>query len=219
MDVKAGNGRRGRGRAMVEALKVEVSNMTGEKDLLAEKIATRRAEVSEIRRQREEEKLRARRSVLRSSRQAERVKRIIAALPEEVDPKREERKREEAEKYKRRDEEELENAEREEKLQQLGKFKFADLATWMLNTMWPKEKDAHAEEQWNFVAMFSEFEIENHAEGCDLNEMGMHRVFEWMDKHQTMQEIRVHIRKVGIESLKRISMIHFLVFNYGYDWV
>ena len=37
---------------------------------------------------------------MRSSRQAERVKRIIAALPEEVDPKREERKREEAENYK-----------------------------------------------------------------------------------------------------------------------
>ena len=107
----------------------------------------------------------------------------------------------------------------EEKLQQLGKCKFADQAMWMLNTMRPNEKDEHAEELWNFVGMFWEFEIENHAEGCDLNEMGMHRVFEWMDKHQTMQQMCVHIRKVGIESLKRISMIHFLVFNYGYDWV
>ena len=156
---------------------------------------------------------------MRSSRQAERVKRIIAALPEEVDPKREERKREEAEKYKRRDEEELENAEREEKLQQLGKYKFADQATWILNPMWSKEKDVHAEKLWNFVAMFSEFEIENHAEGCDLDEMGMHRVFDRLDKHQTMQQMRAHLQKVGVESFKRISMIHFLVFNYGYDWV
>ena len=89
----------------------------------------------------------------------------------------------------------------------------------MLNSMWPKEKDAHPEKLWNFVAMFSELEIENHAEGCDLDEMGMHRVFERMDKHQTMQEMRAHFRKVGVESFKRTSMIHFLLFNYGYDWV
>ena len=47
---------------------------------------------------------------MRSSRQAELVRRIIAALPEEVARKREERKREEAENYKRF-EEEHENAE------------------------------------------------------------------------------------------------------------
>ena len=34
----------------------------------------------------------------------------------------------------------------QEKLQQLGKFKFADQATWMLNDMCPKEQDTHAEE-------------------------------------------------------------------------
>ena len=78
----------------------------------------------------------------------------------------------------------------QEKLQQLGKFKFADQATWMLNVMWPKEKDAHAEELWNFVAMFAEFENENHGDCCDLDEMGMHRVFEWLYKHQMMQEMR-----------------------------
>ena len=88
----------------------------------------------------------------------------------------------------------------------------------MLNAMWPEKQDAHAEELLNFVAMFSEFELENHAEGCDIDEMGMHRVFERMDKHWTTQEMRAHFRKVGVESFKRISMIHFLI-NYGYDWI
>ena len=69
------------------------------------------------------------------------------------------------------------------------------------------------------VAMFSEFEIENHAARCDLDEMGMHRFFRRRDKHKTMQEMSVHFRNVGVESFKRISMIHFLIFNYGYDWV
>ena len=59
-----------------------------------------------------------------------------------------------------------------EKLQQLGKFKFADQATWMLNAMWSEENKAHAERLWNFVAMFSELEIENHAAGCDIEAMG-----------------------------------------------
>ena len=68
-----------------------------------------------------------------------------------------------------------------EKLQLLGKFKFVGQAAWMLNDIWPKEQDMHAEELWNFVAMFAEFEIENSEQGRDLDEM---------DMRQTMQEMR-----------------------------
>ena len=88
----------------------------------------------------------------------------------------------------------------------------------MLNSMWPKEKDAHPEKLWNFVAMFSELEIENHAEGCDLDEMGMRRVFLQVDKRQTMQEMREHFRMVGDNSFKRISVIDYLLWNYKLDW-
>ena len=31
--------------------------------------------------------------------------------------------------------------------------------------------------------------------------------------------MRPHFRKVGVESFKWISMIHFLIFNYGNDWI
>ena len=34
-----------------------------------------------------------------------------------------------------------------------------------------------------------------------------------------MQEMCAHFRKVGVESFKRISMIHSLIFNCGYDWI
>ena len=34
----------------------------------------------------------------------------------------------------------------QEKLQQLGKFKFTDQATWMLNEMRTMEQDTHSEE-------------------------------------------------------------------------
>ena len=85
--------------------------------------------------------------------------------------------------------------------------------------MSPKEKDAHAEELWNFVAMSSELEIEKHAEGWCLEAMGMHCVFELVDKHRTIQEMRTCFRSVGVESFKRIGMTHFLIFNYGYDWI
>ena len=60
----------------------------------------------------------------------------------------------------------------------------------MLNDIWPKEQDTHAEELWNCVAMFAEFEVENSEESRNLDEMDMHRVFEWMDKHKMIQEMR-----------------------------
>ncbi|KAL7720784.1 Calcium-regulated actin-bundling protein C-terminal domain-containing protein [Entamoeba marina] len=106
----------------------------------------------------------------------------------------------------------------QEKLNEIGKTKYADQAVWMLNAMWPDDNGSHAEELWNFAALFSEIDPENHAEGCDLDELNMHRVFEKINKHQTMQEMRNHFRSVGVERFKTISMITFLIFNYNYDW-
>ena len=83
----------------------------------------------------------------------------------------------------------------------------------------PDELEEHADGLWNFDAMFSEFEIEKHAAGCDLDGMWIHRVFVQMDKRQTIHEMRAHFRKFGVESFKRTGMIRFIVFNYGSDWV
>ncbi|EAL51334.1 hypothetical protein CL6EHI_004550 [Entamoeba histolytica] len=105
-----------------------------------------------------------------------------------------------------------------DKLKEIGSKKFQEQAIWMLNAMWPKDQGKSAEELWNYVELFASLDLENGKEGSDLDELGMHRVFEKIQKQQTMQEMRNHLRKVGVTSFKKISMINFLIFIYGYDW-
>nr|BAN40474.1 tropomyosin, putative [Entamoeba invadens]BAN41217.1 tropomyosin, putative [Entamoeba invadens] len=105
-----------------------------------------------------------------------------------------------------------------EQLKTIGQKKFQDQAVWMLNAMWFKEKDARAEELWSLVSLFASLEQENGKEGCGLDEVNMHRVFEKLNAQQTFQEMRNHMRKVGVTSFKKISMINFLIFHFGYDW-
>lgn len=105
-----------------------------------------------------------------------------------------------------------------ELFKRLNKKVFKEQAIWMLNALWPTKKDTVAEEIWKFTNMFIEFEIENHAEGCDLDELNMHRVFEKLDLHKTVQEMRQHLRSAGVENFKRIGMLHFLSYYYEMDW-
>ena len=88
----------------------------------------------------------------------------------------------------------------------------------MFNAMWPKDKDTYAEEIYQFVEMFAGLAGEDGKEGNALDELGMHRVFEKLSKQQTMQEMRNHLRTVGVSSFKKISMINFLIFYYKYNW-
>jgi len=48
--------------------------------------------------------------------------------------------------------------------------------------------------------------------------MGIHRVLERLGNHQTVQEMRNHLRSVGVEKFKKISMIVFLIWHYKQDW-
>ena len=66
--------------------------------------------------------------------------------------------------------------------------------------------------------MFAGLAGEDGKEGNGLDELGMHRVFEKLSKQQTMQEMRNHLRTVGVSSFKKISMINFLIFYYKYNW-
>ena len=66
--------------------------------------------------------------------------------------------------------------------------------------------------------MFAGLAGEDGKEGNGLDELGMHTVFEKLSKQQTMQEMRNHLRTVGVSSFKKISMINFLIFYYKYNW-
>ncbi|KAL7716638.1 Calcium-regulated actin-bundling protein C-terminal domain-containing protein [Entamoeba marina] len=106
----------------------------------------------------------------------------------------------------------------QQKLNTLTKKVFKDQAIWMLNALWPKQKDSKAEELWNLVQIFSEIEIENHENGCEVDEFQVHRVFEKLGEQKTVQEMRNHLRTVGVEKFKNIGMLHFLIWHYQQDW-
>ncbi|ELP85845.1 hypothetical protein EIN_282260 [Entamoeba invadens IP1] len=105
-----------------------------------------------------------------------------------------------------------------EKFKALNKKVFKDQAIWMLNAVWPAYKDTLAEEMWGFTNTFIEFEHENHAEGCDLDELNVHRVFEKIGNQKTVQEMRSQLKNAGVENFKRVSLLHFLVYYFGQDW-
>ncbi|EKE37167.1 hypothetical protein ENUP19_0285G0020 [Entamoeba nuttalli] len=106
----------------------------------------------------------------------------------------------------------------QETFKALNKKCFKEQAIWMLNALWPTHKDTVAEEIWKFAQMFSEFEIENHENGCDLDELNMHRVFEKLGNQKTVQEMRSQLKQAGVENFKKVGMLHFLTYYYGMDW-
>ncbi|ELP92457.1 hypothetical protein EIN_523450 [Entamoeba invadens IP1] len=95
---------------------------------------------------------------------------------------------------------------------------YKEQAIWMLNAMWPSTKSAKAEEIWKFVQIFSDLDQENHASGCCLDELNMHRVFEKLNSQKTVQEMRSQMKKAGLENFKKFGLLHFLVFYYDQDW-
>ena len=100
----------------------------------------------------------------------------------------------------------------------LNKKLYKDQAIWFLNAIWPTLKDARAEELWTIKNIFVEFDIDNHEEGCDLDEFQLHRVFEKLNEGQTVQQMRNTLRTAGVDNFKRIGMLHFLVWHFQQDW-
>ena len=102
-----------------------------------------------------------------------------------------------------------------EKLQQLGKFRFADQASGCSTpcgrrrrTRTPRSCGTSSRCSWSL-------KLRTIRRAGASTRWGAPGFFERMDRHQTMEEMRAHLRKVGVESFKWISMIHFLIFNYG----
>ena len=77
-----------------------------------------------------------------------------------------------------------------QKLQQLCQKKYKDQAIWFLNAYWLENGEAEAENIWNYVNKFAEFDHENGQEGCSLDELNIHRILEFYNDHQTIQQFR-----------------------------
>jgi len=104
-----------------------------------------------------------------------------------------------------------------EKLECLNQKNFKEQAIWILNALFIKEKDADAPNVRQVKKMFVEMEKENGENGCDLDQFGVHQVLERQANQQTFQQLRNHLRSVGVTQFKKIGMASFLIWQLKMD--
>ncbi|EDR29869.1 hypothetical protein EDI_348590 [Entamoeba dispar SAW760] len=100
------------------------------------------------------------------------------------------------------------------KLQELCNKKYKEQAIWFLNAYWLENGEAEAENVWDYCNKFGEFDPENHADGCSLDELNIHRILEHYNEHQTIQQFRESLRNQQFEFKKLFALCVFLAWHY-----
>ncbi|KAL7718145.1 Calcium-regulated actin-bundling protein C-terminal domain-containing protein [Entamoeba marina] len=89
------------------------------------------------------------------------------------------------------------------KLNELCNKKYKDQAIWFLNAYWIEGGETEAEKVWDYCNKFGEFDPENHAEGCSLDELNIHRILEFYSMHKTIQEFRESLRSAQSAEMQK----------------
>merc|ERR1712063_211818 len=109
-----------------------------------------------------------------------------------------------------------------EKLATLCSYSYKDQAVWFLNAFWTKGLGGETERLWGYVQQNNELDLENHADGCALDEMKAHVFLEKFSETLTVREMRDKLRSTGAigqsERPKLVPLIHYLLFRYDSDW-
>merc|ERR1712137_1542155 len=108
-----------------------------------------------------------------------------------------------------------------DKLQALSKLIYKQQAVWFMNGFWEQtEKDA--EKLWQYVHTCADLDMENHENGCGLDEVNAHRFLEVYGETLTVRELREKLRSTGAleasERPKIVPITHYLLFKYNVDW-
>merc|ERR1712137_1430686 len=108
-----------------------------------------------------------------------------------------------------------------DKLQALSKLTYKQQAVWFMNGFWEQtEKDA--EKLWQYVHTCADLDMENHENGCGLDEVNAHRFLEVYGETLTVRELREKLRSTGAleasERPKIVPITHYLLFKYNVDW-
>lgn len=92
---------------------------------------------------------------------------------------------------------------------------------WFLNAFWEQYK-GEAEKLWKHVQLFNELDLQRHAEGSGLDELGAHRFLEQIGETHTVAHHRDRLRKTGAigqsERPKTVPLIHYVLWRYEVDW-
>lgn len=118
-------------------------------------------------------------------------------------------------------------AEWHEKFSQICKMPHSEQGIWFLNGYWESlgdQAEARAEEIWKMVHQFIEVQLDKpllygrkmieFEEGCDLDEFKSHRILELMGGAVTVVELRKRLKKLDLDSNKRMCIMELLVDKY-----
>jgi len=104
----------------------------------------------------------------------------------------------------------------EAKWQQIESRNYAGQCKYMLNGFWGTlEKDA--ELIWNWCQSFNELDQDKHADGNELDEFWSHKFLEGLGETMTVIEMREKFRKIDADFNKRMSMVEYIMFRYGFS--
>lgn len=106
-----------------------------------------------------------------------------------------------------------------DKLRELATFPYKNQAIWFLNGFWHKFED-QAELIWKYVLKFAELDLQNGANGCELDELNAHRFLEFFQETQTVREMRDSLRSTGAigDKVRHVPLIHHLIYRYKVDF-
>jgi vacuolar-type H+-ATPase subunit I/STV1 len=104
-----------------------------------------------------------------------------------------------------------------EKLADLSKKNYKAQAIWFLNSFWNDFASKEAENIYQWKAIFDKLDLQNHADGCELDELNIHRFLEQLNSTMTVRELRDYIRSIGVEKVKYVPMCHYLIARFKAD--
>lgn len=106
----------------------------------------------------------------------------------------------------------------QQKLTAIGEKTYKDQAVWFLNAFWEQFGQTEAERVWSYAHRMAEIDTQRRAQGNALDEFQAHQFLEQCKETLTVLQMREHIRSVGIEKVKLVPFIHYLIFRYKVDW-
>merc|ERR1712137_795476 len=109
-----------------------------------------------------------------------------------------------------------------DKLHDICQKTYKEQGVWFLNCFWEEFAEKEAEIIWQYVATNATLDLENHEEGCGLDEMKAHVFLEKFDETLTVREMRAKLRSTGAigesERPKTVPLTHYLLYKYNVDW-
>jgi len=104
------------------------------------------------------------------------------------------------------------------KLEALSEKPYKDQAVWFLNAFWNSFGQKEAEKLWGYANLMIQLDTAKKAEGNALDEFMAHHFLEKNNETLTVHQMREQLRQVGIEKVKLVPFIHYLIFRFKVDW-